>query len=112
MINYLLLCFASSLCVLTLYTLFNDDTSIFGKFPYYVEKTPLKIIRKPLYECLVCMSSVWGGSFFFVLAQIFSFDINLIKVLFAVLIIAGMNILFSVIFSVAELLKTWTGKGL
>lgn len=105
MIEYLSICFASSLCVLTLYTLFSDDTSIFGKFPYYIEKTPLRIFRKPLYECLVCMSSIWGGAFFFVLSNIFYFDINLPNFLFSILIIAGFNIVFAFLVSILQLFQ-------
>lgn len=105
MISYLIACFASSLCVLTLYTLFSDGQSIFGKFPYYIEKTPLRYFRKPLYECLVCMSSIWGGSFFFVFSTLFYLDIGVIKTLLAILIIAGFNIVFAFLVSILQLFQ-------
>lgn len=104
MTEFLLICFCASLCVLTLHTLFNDGESILGWFPYLIEKTFLNKLRKPLYDCLVCMSSIWGSLFFYILSVLFCFDISIWNTLIAVFVIAGFGIIYSIIITLPSLI--------
>lgn len=52
-------CFAITL----IWVLFQDDM-LFCKSGQWMESNLSKYIHKPLFSCLICMSSVWGTLFF------------------------------------------------
>lgn len=85
-------CLCASLSILAIYVCINWQGMIFnGALPYLERYTPA-IIKKPLYECLICMSSIWGGSIYLVYFGKLSPDI-----IEAILIIAGINTLLCVV---------------
>ena len=57
----------------------------------YLERLPV-IIRKPLYECLFCMSSIWGITILYFIHKL-PIDLHFIYYLFA---IAGVNFLIEI----------------
>lgn len=81
-------CLCASLSILAIYVCINWPGMIFNRaLPYLEEYTPA-FIKKPLYECLICMSSIWGGSIYLIYFKSLHLDI-----VWAVLIIAGINTL-------------------
>ena len=90
MIDFLLISFCSSLCVLAVYMLIN----LYFGIDLYLDKVPFGLLRKPLYDCLVCMSSIWGGGFFCGFYWVFS-EVELIKIPFGILTIAGFMVIYS-----------------
>ena len=78
----------TSLAIAALHYMIVWEGMILYPLKKHLQKLPL-LIRKPLFECLFCMSSIWGtASLFF----IFKLQLNeyFIFYLFA---IAGMNLL-------------------
>lgn len=57
----------------------------------YLERLPV-IIRKPLYECLFCMSSIWGITILYFIHKL-PIDLHFIYYLFA---IAGVNFIIEI----------------
>lgn len=88
MITYLLTCLASALCVVAVWRLFNDDASFMTVARYYLSGLP-SAIRKPLFECMFCMSSFWGLTWFTVFNYLLGWDFGIMHTLVAVLVIAG-----------------------
>jgi hypothetical protein len=52
----------NSLIILGIHALFWPGM-ILVKFRKYLERMP-RFCKKPLFDCLICMSSVWGVTFF------------------------------------------------
>lgn len=87
---YLLTCLLSSICIVTTWRLFNDDASFMSHIPYILFHDVPAWIRKPLYECMFCMSSVWGLTWFTVFNLSFALDFYVAETMLSVFVIAGM----------------------
>ena len=78
----------TSLAIAALHYMIVWEGMILYPLKKYLQRLPL-LIRKPLFECLFCMASIWGtASLFFVFKL--QFNEYFIFNLFA---IAGMNLL-------------------
>lgn len=64
-----------------------EDVMILGRVAYWLDGFLPEIIRKPLYGCPPCMSTVWTPIMWFVIFQ-FPFDI---KIIAAWLVVSGIN---------------------
>jgi hypothetical protein len=51
-----MICLAISVCI-------NWDGMVLNWTKQYLERLPV-LIRKPLFECLICMSSLWSIGYF------------------------------------------------
>lgn len=81
-------CLCASLSILAIYVCINWPGMIFNRaLPYLEEYTPA-FIKKPLYECLICMSSVYTT-----LAWLLTYGTLHWQLLWAILIVAGINTL-------------------
>lgn len=108
MLTFILLCFASALIVTALYNQFNEPESIVAWFPFcasnIIFKIRLRFLSKPLYECLICMSSIWGGLFFLCGAALFAKEyLSLLYAIFAIPVIGGMLTLISVYYFMRDI---------
>lgn len=54
--------FKNALIILIIYFLFQPGMLLFG-FSKVLSRLPW-LLRKPLFECMICMSSVWGITYF------------------------------------------------
>ena len=87
----------TSLAVTALHYMIVWEGMILYPLKKYLQRLPL-LIRKPLFECLFCMSSIWGtASLFFVFKL--QFNEYFIFNLFA---IAGMNLLIELFVTLFE----------
>jgi len=87
----------TSLAIAALHYMIVWEGMIFFPLKKYLQRLPL-LIRKPLFECLFCMSSIWGtASLFFVFKL--QFNEYFIFNLFA---IAGMNLLIELFVTLFE----------
>lgn len=57
--NTFYLCLNTAMIITAVWIMLKPGM-IFGWIRFYLEKIPHKFIRKPLFECIICMSSVWG----------------------------------------------------
>lgn len=89
MITYLTCCFIASICIVATWRLFNDDSSFMSHLTYFLGNLP-NWVKKPLYECMFCMSSVWGLTWFSIFAWLFEAHFGVLKYVFCILVIAGM----------------------
>lgn len=64
-----------------------EDVMILGHLAYWLDGFLPELIRKPIYGCPPCMSTVWTPFMWFVIFQ-FPFDI---KIIAAWLVVAGIN---------------------
>jgi len=87
----------TSLAIAALHYMIVWEGMILYPMKKYLQRLPL-LIRKPLFECLFCMSSIWGtASLFFVFKL--QFNEYFIFNLFA---IAGMNLLIELFVTLFE----------
>ena len=87
----------TSLAIAALHYMVKWEGMILYPLKKHLQKLPL-LIRKPLFECLFCMSSIWGtASLFFVFKL--QFNEYFIFNLFA---IAGMNLLIELFVTLFE----------
>jgi len=87
----------TSLAIAALHYMIVWEGMILYPLKKYLQRLPL-LIRKPLFECLFCMSSIWGtASLFFVFKL--QFNEYFIFNLFA---IAGMNLLIELFVTLFE----------
>ena len=87
----------TSLAIAALHYMIIWEGMILYPLKKYLQRLPL-LIRKPLFECLFCMSSIWGtASLFFVFKL--QFNEYFIFNLFA---IAGMNLLIELFVTLFE----------
>ena len=87
----------TSLAIAALHYMIVWEGMILYPLKKHLQKLPL-LIRKPLFECLFCMSSIWGtASLFFVFKL--QFNEYFIFNLFA---IAGMNLLIELFVTLFE----------
>lgn len=92
MINLLLSCYIVSLCVLATWYALNDDDSPFSRVGWYLRKLPL-VLRMPLFECLICMSSIWGSVYLIIVQSLFGIPLNW-NFLLSLLVIAGLEVIY------------------
>jgi len=78
-----LICIAISVCI-------NWDGMVLNWLKPYLELLPV-LIKKPLFECLICMSSLWTIIYYIV------FSLPLVKLPESILIVCGINTLLSII---------------
>ena len=87
----------TSLSIAALHYMIIWEGMILYPLKKHLQKLPL-LIRKPLFECLFCMGSIWGAiSLFFVFKL--QFNEYFILCLFA---IAGMNLLIELFVTLFE----------
>lgn len=87
----------TSLAIAALHYMIVWEGMILYPLKKYLQRLP-RLIRKPLFECLFCMSSIWGtASLFFVFKL--QFNEYFIFNLFA---IAGMNLLIELFVTLFE----------
>ena len=87
----------TSLAIAALHYMIIWEGMILYPLKKYLQRLPL-LIRKPLFECLFCMASIWGtASLFFVFKL--QFNEYFIFNLFA---IAGMNLLIELFVTLFE----------
>lgn len=87
----------TSLAIAALHYMIVWEGMILYPLKKYLQRLPL-LIRKPLFECLFCMASIWGtASLFFVFKL--QFNEYFIFNLFA---IAGMNLLIELFVTLFE----------
>ena len=87
----------TSLAIAALHYMIVWEGMILYPLKKHLQKLP-RLIRKPLFECLFCMSSIWGtASLFFVFKL--QFNEYFIFNLFA---IAGMNLLIELFVTLFE----------
>lgn len=82
----------TSLIICAINALFWDDMLLQKVREYFDNKLSTKFgvwLSKPLYSCIICMSSIWGGSIY-LLSGRFSLDI-----IPHILTVAGINVLIS-----------------
>lgn len=88
----LLFAIKTSLIICAIYACFWDDM-IFGKIGQWLNNklsTPIGVyIAKPIYSCIICMSSLWGGGIYIYYSGL---SISIIP---HILIVAGINVLIS-----------------
>lgn len=105
MITYLLTCFLSALCVATVWRLFNDDASFLAPARYHLRALPLWI-KKPLFECMFCMSSFWGLTWFTAFNGLAGWDFGIMHTALSVPVIAGLVSLVQGLMMVLDWLLT------
>lgn len=62
-------------------------------------------LSKPLYDCMVCMSSVWGGTSFYLLSRLFAPEFGALETICAIPVIGGMMVLISCYYFMVEISK-------
>lgn len=94
LLTFLLLCVACTFVITVLYDQFNEPESLIFWIPLYLDNILIKFnahwLSKPLYGCMICMSSFWGGLYFWVLSRLFAPDFGLFHILCAIPVIGGM----------------------
>ena len=78
--------FLNSLIIVAIHALFWPGMLFVG-FRKYLDRLP-GFMRKPLFDCMICMSSVWGTFFFLCVNKVLS--IGLIP---HVLAVCGLNVI-------------------
>ena len=78
-----LICLAISVCI-------NWDGMILYWLKRYLERLPV-LLKKPLFECLICMSSLWTIVYYIV------FGLPFVQLPESILIVCGINTLLSII---------------
>lgn len=76
-----------SLIITAIYACFWDGM-IFGNIRAWMDERIPYMLRKPIYDCIICMSSLWGTSYY-----IIQFDFNLKNYIEFILQVAGLNVL-------------------
>lgn len=87
----------TSLAIAALHYMIVWEGMILYPLKKHLQKLPL-LIRKPLFECLFCMASIWGTASLFFVFKI-QFNEYFILCLFA---IAGMNLLIELFVTLFE----------
>lgn len=83
--EFFLFCLCVSFACVGIHISFQNGM-IFNFIVPFLERDFADWVRKPLYECLICMGSFW--TFFFWVEQIKPISFQL---LFAILVVVGMN---------------------
>lgn len=107
MLTFILLCVASAFVITLLFDQFQDFDSPIGWIPLYLNnffvKYKILFLSKPLYDCMICMSSFWGSIYFWVLSRLFAPEYGLLEIVCAVPVIGGMLTLISVYYFMKEI---------
>ena len=107
LLTFLLICVACALVITALHSQFNEPESAIFWIPMYLDnffvKHNIHWISKPLYGCMICMSSFWGSIYFFALSRLFAFDFGLLHIICAVPVIAGMLTIVSFLMFMKEI---------
>jgi len=59
--------YLTTACMITAIWVTLQEGMIFGKLRPYLDKIESEYIRKPLYECLICMASIHGLWMWFII---------------------------------------------
>lgn len=104
--TFLLICFVSALIITAIHNQFYEPESIIFFVPLYLDnfliKHNLHILAKPLYECMICMSSFWGASLFVIFSAVFS-EVNLLHAICAIPVTAGMLVIIQSLLILREI---------
>lgn len=99
MTTFTLLCLSCALVITVAYNQLNaEDGKLFAftvKIDGLLELVGLQWLSKPLYDCMVCMSSVWGGTAFYLLSRLFAPQYGLLETICAIPVIGGMMVIIS-----------------
>ena len=87
----------TSLAIAALHYMIVWEGMILYPLKKHLQKLPL-LIRKPLFECLFCMASIWGATSLYLVLKM-QFNEYFIFNLFA---IAGMNLLIELFVTLFE----------
>lgn len=79
-------CVLSSFFCCGLFVAFNGPNMILKPVAQWLDFNCIEILKKPLYECLMCMSSIWTVFLWTLFVQKFSFNI-----IIAIVVVCGMN---------------------
>ena len=82
----LFFCIQVSLACLAIHVVITHNGMLFNWIQPHLEILLHPELRKPMYECMNCMASLWTIFFWCVYVKPISFDL-----LFAILIVSGMN---------------------
>lgn len=108
MITFILICLSSAFVVIVAHNQFHDEDSPFFSVivpvDKFLTKYKLTFFSKPLYDCMICMSSVWGAGFSFLLSLLFA-DFGIFHILCTIPVIGGMVAVFDTFNSFIEVTK-------
>ena len=93
MIHQLTFCICVSLACITIHISITWPNMILSFTQKYLQRLP-QVVRKPLYECTICMCSFWTIALYFIIAPAFSFPLREVGV--CILITGGLNTLFCI----------------
>lgn len=99
MTTFIFICLSCALIITVAYDQLNAEGSkllyLTALADIALDKIGLIWLSKPLYACMVCMSSVWGGTTFALISRLFSPQYGLLEVVCAIPVIGGMMVIIS-----------------
>jgi len=90
MIDYLIFCLLVSLFCAGLFTACNGEKMLLVPVANWLSKHLPEYFRKPLFECLSCMASMWT-----IVAWCIFIRVHWWMLLFAIPVVCGINIIIS-----------------
>lgn len=95
MINLLAFCVCVSLACLSIHTVITRPGMVlYFAYPHLNSRLP-EWLKKPLFDCLICMSSFWTIFFYFILHPVLKSPITDLGV--CICVVAGINIIICAI---------------
>lgn len=109
MLTFILICIACALFVTLMYNQFNEPEGLlFGvtlPVTNFLSRIKLSFLTKPLFDCMICMSSAWGGLYFYLLSRIFSPHFGLLEVVCAIPVIGGIMVIITSLLFIKEIIE-------
>jgi hypothetical protein len=98
MINFLAFCFAASMAITAIHVAIVWDGMILHFINNACTRALPAWLKKPLYDCMICMASVYTTLFWFACKPTLGvWGPHVFELLFAILTVAGLNTLVCVV---------------
>ena len=97
-LDFFIICICVSMCITTIHVSLWEGMALqyirrkMDKL-LTVDTNKLHWVAKPLYDCIICMCSIWGTIAFFILQFYFNIAVELLPAL--ILVVGGINTIIS-----------------